>query len=57
MYLADNDDMWSPVVRHEDLPGFAPQSDSIGYDNNNAPNVGGYYGLVFKPAGYLFRPV
>ncbi len=56
LYLGDNDDNYFPVLRHEDMPGFAPQTTWIGYDNNNAPEAGGIYGLVFKPAKNPVRP-
>src|SRR5688572_21461216 len=50
LYLIDSDDQWFPLSRFEPLPGFAPQMMWIGYDNNNAPSSGGYYGLVYRPA-------
>lgn len=56
LYLGDYDDMWFPVARHEVLPGFAPQTMWIGYDNNNAPCASGYCGVVYQPATNPVRP-
>lgn len=56
LYLADYDDQWFTVARYEPMPGFAPQTMWIGYDNNNAPPSGGFYGVVYKPAVNPIRP-
>lgn len=56
MYKSDNDDMWCATARHEPLAGFAPVQTWIGYDNNNAPNTGGFYGHVYEPAVNPPRP-
>jgi prepilin-type N-terminal cleavage/methylation domain-containing protein/prepilin-type processing-associated H-X9-DG protein len=50
MYRTDYDDVWPSAVRAEATPGFAPQTFWIGYDNNNGPLFGGYYGAVNRPA-------
>jgi len=56
LYLGDWDDQYFPVARHEVLPGFAPQTMWVGYDNNNSPLDGGYYGLDYEPAVDPPRP-
>lgn len=56
LYIGDSDDQWFPIARHEDLPGFAPQTMWIGYDNNNAPCTSGYCGIVYQPATHPIRP-
>jgi prepilin-type N-terminal cleavage/methylation domain-containing protein/prepilin-type processing-associated H-X9-DG protein len=56
MYLTDFDGVWHPLVRYEPAVGFAPQIPWIGYDNNNAPLMGGYYGRVDQPAQNPIRP-
>lgn len=41
MYRMDADDTWAPSSSHNDEGnGFAPQRPWIGFDNNNAPNLG-----------------
>ncbi len=56
LYLNDYDDMWAPMASYEPLAGFAPQHLWIGYDNNNAPNTGGFHGHVYEPAINPRRP-
>lgn len=56
MYLADNDDMWFGGLMYDPQPGFASQRNWVGYDNNNAPLTGGFYGKVNEPAKNPFRP-
>jgi len=56
MYLSDSDDVWFADAVHEPRPGFAPQAMWIGYDNNNAPCIGGYCGVVYHPAVNPIRP-
>lgn len=56
LYLGDYDDQWFPAARPDVLPGFAPQQMWIGYDNNNAPCVQGYCGVVYQPATHPERP-
>jgi prepilin-type N-terminal cleavage/methylation domain-containing protein/prepilin-type processing-associated H-X9-DG protein len=56
MYLSDNDDVWFGGLMYDPLPGFAPQRNWVGYDNNNGPLVGGFYGRVNKPAQNPVRP-
>src|SRR2546421_9767746 len=56
MYLSDNEDTWFPSFTHSDMPGFAPQRVWLGYDNNNGPNSGGYYGDDDKPATNPIQP-
>lgn len=51
MYRMDADDTWAPSSSHNDEgTGFAPQRPWIGFDNNNAPNFGGFWGDVSQPA-------
>lgn len=56
MYLIDNDEMWVPMASYEPIPGFAPTQMWLGYDNNNAPLEGGFYGRVYEPARNPIRP-
>ncbi len=56
LYIGDSDDQWYPVAKYEPLAGFAPQQMWIGYDNNNGPNIGGYYGSPVMPAVNPIRP-
>ncbi len=56
LYLNDNDDYWVPMATYDPLPGFAPQELWLGYDNNNAPLDGGFYGHVYEPAINKPRP-
>ena len=56
MYMIDYDDNWAPVCNTSPLQGFAPQQFWIGYDNNNTPLVGGFYGAVNQPAVNPARP-
>ncbi len=50
MYRSDYDEVWPSAVYADSAPGWAPQTFWLGYDNNNAPLFGGYYGMVNKPA-------
>lgn len=51
MYMNDYDDMWPPAVSHVPAgPEFSEQQFWIGYDNNNAPLIGGLTGRVNEPA-------
>lgn len=50
MYQSDNDDVWCPNVVSANDVGFAPQRTWIGFDNNNAPLYGGFYGNVTMQA-------
>lgn len=51
MYSSDNDDVWLCAAMPSDLgPNFAPQQMWVGYDNDNYPLNGGFYGLVYEPA-------
>jgi prepilin-type N-terminal cleavage/methylation domain-containing protein/prepilin-type processing-associated H-X9-DG protein len=56
MYLADHDDVWCPMASYEPQEGFAPTRMWLGYDNNNAPLEGGFYGRVFERAKNPIRP-
>lgn len=56
LYSNDHDDMWVPMATYDPRPGFAPQELWIGYDNNNAPNNGGFHGHVFEPPLNPRRP-
>jgi prepilin-type N-terminal cleavage/methylation domain-containing protein/prepilin-type processing-associated H-X9-DG protein len=57
MYCTDHDDMWVPTATPSDLgSGFAPQQIWVGYDNNNGPLYGGYYGRVDQKAINPPRP-
>jgi prepilin-type N-terminal cleavage/methylation domain-containing protein len=56
LYLMDNDEMWVPMATYEPLAGFAPTQMWLGYDNNNAPLEGGFYGRVYEPALNPVRP-
>lgn len=56
LYIGDSDDTWYPVAKYSPLDGFAPQQMWIGYDNNNGPLSGGYYGSVIQPATNPIRP-
>ncbi len=56
MYMSDHDDTWAPACNTSPLPGFAPQQFWIGYDNNNGPLFGGFFGMVDQPAVNPPRP-
>jgi prepilin-type N-terminal cleavage/methylation domain-containing protein/prepilin-type processing-associated H-X9-DG protein len=56
MYLADNDEVWFPAVHEDYLPGFAPQQNWLGYDNNNFGIDDGMHGHVHEPALNPVRP-
>lgn len=57
LYRDDHDDMWAPAASASDAgPGFTPQQMWIGYDNANAPLIGGWYGDVSAPATGMRRP-
>lgn len=56
LYINDSDDTWYPVAKYSPLPGFAPQQMWIGYDNNNGPLQGGFYGTPDLPAVNPIRP-
>ena len=56
LYVGDNDSRYYPGARYDPLPGFAPQKMWIGYDNNNAPPLMGFYGDATKPAVNPMRP-
>src|SRR5580700_9880381 len=50
LYVGDNDDTWYPAEKYSPMNGFAPQQVWIGFDNNNAPNNGGYLESPISPA-------
>lgn len=51
LYKSDYDDVWPASANAAGAgAGFAPQQMWLGYDNNNAPLTGGWYGLVNNPA-------
>lgn len=50
MYLADHDDVFVPVATLQPRAGFADIQPWLGYDNNNGPLEGGFYGKVYEPA-------
>jgi prepilin-type N-terminal cleavage/methylation domain-containing protein len=56
MYRTDYDDTWPGICNTSPYPGAAPQQFWIGYDNNNAPLFGGFYGMVNEPAVNPPRP-
>ncbi len=56
LYIGDYDDQWYAIARYSPLTGFAPQEMWIGYDNNNGPLAGGYYGTPIQPAINPIRP-
>lgn len=56
MYVSDYDGIWYPLAKYDPMPGFAPQIMWVGYDNNNGPLAGGYYGAVNAPAQNPPRP-
>lgn len=56
LYVGDSDSQYFPCSIYSPLPGFAPQQMWIGYDNNNAPNSGGFFGDVTQPAVNPIRP-
>lgn len=56
LYLADNEDVWFPAAVYSPLPGYAPQEIWLGYDNNNGPLQGGFYGVVYEKAVNPPRP-
>jgi prepilin-type N-terminal cleavage/methylation domain-containing protein len=56
LYLNDNDDQWLPVSRHEnDGLGGPPQRTWIGFDDQNAPETGGWYGSDVLPATHPLK--
>lgn len=56
LYLPDFDDTWFPSAHYAPMPGFANQEIWIGYDNNNYPIFGGFYGRVYERARNPIRP-
>jgi prepilin-type N-terminal cleavage/methylation domain-containing protein/prepilin-type processing-associated H-X9-DG protein len=56
MYVTDNDETWFPAVHEDSLPGFAPQQNWLGYDNNNFGMDGGLYGHIYEKARNPVRP-
>ncbi len=55
IYMGDCDDVWFPALTYDDIgPGWAPQRPWLGYDNNNAYNVGAT-GDVRLPATHPIR--
>jgi prepilin-type N-terminal cleavage/methylation domain-containing protein/prepilin-type processing-associated H-X9-DG protein len=56
MYVTDYDETWFPSVHEDYLPGFAPQQNWLGYDNNNFGIDGGMWGHVHEPAKNPPRP-
>lgn len=56
LYLGDHDDTWPSAVFISPLQGFARQQMWIGYDNNNYPLNGGFYGRVHFPRQNRPRP-
>lgn len=56
LYMGDYDDVYCPAALIDNAPGFAPQQMWIGYDSNNAPLAGGFYGLITQPSTSPFRP-
>jgi prepilin-type N-terminal cleavage/methylation domain-containing protein len=57
MYTGDNDGMYFGGIIYSDIgPNFAKQQVWVGYDNNNAPLMGGFYGNVSAPAVNPIRP-
>jgi prepilin-type N-terminal cleavage/methylation domain-containing protein len=56
LYLSDNEDTWFPAAVYSPLPGYAPQEVWLGFDNNNGPLVGGFYGVVYEQATHAPRP-
>jgi len=57
MYNSDHDDTWVPAAIPSNIgPEYAPQQIWVGYDNNNGPLYGGYYGRVDQPAINRPRP-
>jgi prepilin-type N-terminal cleavage/methylation domain-containing protein len=56
LYLGDHDDTWVPMAIYQPLPGFAPTQMWVGYDNNNWPLDGGFWGHVYERAQHPIRP-
>lgn len=56
LYVMDHDGMNVPMASYEPLAGFAPMQTWLGYDNNNAPLEGQFYGRVYEPAKNPPRP-
>lgn len=56
MYLTDSDEVWFPAIHEDYLPGFAPQQNWLGYDNNNFGLDDGTYGHVYESAKNPVRP-
>jgi len=56
LYLADYDDVWFPAFTVNTDAKFAPQKPWLGFDNNNGPNVGGFYGNDDSPAKNPIQP-
>ncbi|MEP6754117.1 MAG: DUF1559 domain-containing protein [Chthonomonadales bacterium] len=56
MYRSDSDEVWCPAVQYSPLAGFAPQQTWFGYDNNNTPIEGGFYGHIYEAAKNPIRP-
>lgn len=56
MYTSDWDGMWYPLARYEPQPGFADQVFWVGFDDNNGPLNGGYWGKGNQPAVNPVRP-
>lgn len=56
LYRNDYDDVWYPLIRIEPLAGFADQKVWVGYDNQNVPTSGYYYGNMQEPATHPIRP-
>ena len=53
LYLNDNDDQWYPALRwSNDGLGGPPQRFWIGFDDQNAPQSGQYFGSVDLPASH-----
>lgn len=51
MYVTDYDEQWFAVAQPSDAgPQYAPQEMWLGYDNNNFPLNGGFYGHIYEPA-------
>lgn len=56
MYVDDHDELYFPAAEYDPLPGYAPQKPWIGYDNNNGPLVGGFYGSVINAPQNQIHP-
>jgi len=56
LYLGDYDGTWICGCLPSDIgPDFAPEQMWVGYDNNNAPLQGGWYGDDDEPATHPIR--